>query len=172
MKVAAPLELHTERLHLRPFRAADHARYAAINADEEVMRHIGTGGPIAADACWRAMAVMLGHWQLRGYGMWAVTLRDGGELIGHAGFIDPPGWPGFELGWLLAREHWGQGYAREAARAALEVAYATLHRDRVISLVRPANERSARLARALGAERASTVQFLGGEADLYEHRRP
>jgi RimJ/RimL family protein N-acetyltransferase len=52
---------------------------------------------------------MLGHWSLLGYGMWALEDKASGVLVGRAGFIDPPGWPGFELGWLLARPHWGKG---------------------------------------------------------------
>jgi RimJ/RimL family protein N-acetyltransferase len=167
----APRELTTPRLRLRQFAPADHAPYAAMCADREVMRFIGTGAPMSSDDAWRGIAAMLGHWVLLGYGMWAVESRDGGELIGRVGFIDPPGWPGFELGWLLARPHWGHGYAREAATAALDVAWRTLERERVISLIRPANERSIRLARSLGASEASRIDFMGGEIAVYAHGR-
>lgn len=167
----APRELLTERLRLRAFGLADHPRYAQINADPEVMRFIGTGGPVSPEACWRSLAVILGHWQLLGYGFWAVTLRGSGELVGHAGFIDPPGWPGFELGWLLAREHWGHGYAQEAAQAALQVAFGTLMKPRVISLIRPANERSVALAQRLGAREEASIDFLGGPARVFAHAR-
>jgi len=166
----APGRLLTERLELRPFTLEDHAEYARICSDEEVMRYIGAGKANTPDITWRSMAGMLGHWQLLGYGIWAVTLRGGG-IIGHAGFIDVPGWPGFELAWLLGRGHWGKGYAREAARAALQVAHDTLQRERVISLIRPQNAPSIRLAQALGAQRTGTVEMMGSEAELFVHRK-
>ena len=68
----APPILSTARLKLRQFRGADWDAYAAMCADPEVMRHIGAGGPLARDDAWRSMSGMLGHWTLRGYGMWAV----------------------------------------------------------------------------------------------------
>ena len=166
----APPILSTARLKLRQFRGADWDAYAAMCADPEVMRHIGAGGPLSRDDAWRSMAGMLGHWTLRGYGMWAVEERDTGRLVGRAGFIDPPGWPGFELGWLLGREHWGRGYAREAAQAALFVAFRILGRVSAISLIRPANERSIRLAEALGAIQGEPLDdFMGGPVQVWRH---
>lgn len=167
----APLVVHTDRLVLRPFTLEDHLPYAAITSDPEVMRHVGVGQPHTPETAWRAIAGVLGHWQLLGYGLWAVALRDG-PLIGHVGFIDVFGWPGFELGWLLGRAHWGRGYAQESAGAALRIAREVLHRERVISLIRPGNERSVRVAQALGAQREGTVELLGACADLYVHARP
>lgn len=167
----AAAEIATPRLLLRQFRAADHVAYAAMCADPEVMRHIGVGGPISSDDAWRSIAGMLGHWQLLGYGMWAIKLRATGALIGRAGFIDPPGWPGFEIGWLLAREHWGSGYAREAAEVALAQAFGPMGRHEAISLVRPGNARSIRLAEALGARPEQHIDFMGGETLLFRHYR-
>jgi RimJ/RimL family protein N-acetyltransferase len=167
----AATTLDTPRLRLRQFSAADWPAYAAMCADAETMRYIATGQPQTQDEAWRSIAIFLGHWQLRGYGMWALERRDTGELIGRVGFIDPPGWPGFELGWLLAREHWGRGYAREAATAALRHAFETLQRERVISLIRPQNLRSIALAEALGYGLAERIELMGGEALVYEVRR-
>jgi len=163
--------LETERLLLRPFRNADHAAYAAMCADPEVMRYLGTGVTQNAGEAWRAMASMLGHWQLLGYGMFAAEVKASGELAGRVGFLDPPGWPGFELGWVLARAHWGKGYAIEAARACLDYAFGPLQRERVISLIRPANERSIRVAERLGERLAGEVELLGSTALVYEKRR-
>jgi RimJ/RimL family protein N-acetyltransferase len=162
--------LETERLLLRPFTNADHDAYAAICADAEVMRYIGTGVTLNRDEAWRSMANILGHWTLRGYGMYAIEVRDTGELVGRAGYLDPPGWPGFELGWLLGRGHWGRGYASEAARACLDHAFGELGRDRVISLIRPDNARSIRVAEKLGERLAGELELLGGKALVYELR--
>ncbi|MGZ5079804.1 MAG: GNAT family N-acetyltransferase [Usitatibacter sp.] len=162
--------LETERLLLRPFRGSDLDAYAVMSADAEVMKYIGTGVTLNRNEAWRSIAAMLGHWQLLGYGMWALELRETGELVGRAGFLDPPGWPGFELGWLLGRNHWGKGYAIEAASAALRYAFEVLKRDRVISLIRPGNVRSIRVAEALGEKRVGETDLLGSKVLVYESR--
>jgi len=167
----APETLEMARLRLRLFRESDWDAYAAMCADAEVMRYLGTGATLSRDETWRAIAGMLGHWQLRGYGMWAVESRETGELVGRCGFIDPPGWPGFELGWVLGREHWGRGYAVEAARAALACAFETLGRDRVLHIIRPGNEPSIRVATRIGARPVGEVELLGGQALVYESVR-
>jgi RimJ/RimL family protein N-acetyltransferase len=136
------------------------------------MRYIGPGKPLTREEAWRSIAGMLGHWQLLGYGMWAVERRSDGAFLGRAGFLDPPGWPGFEIGWMIGREHWGQGYATEAGRRALGFAFGTLRRERVISIIRPENTRSIRVAEKLGERLAGEVDLLGGKALVYETRRP
>jgi RimJ/RimL family protein N-acetyltransferase len=162
--------LETDRLLLRPFTPADHEAYAAMCADAEVMRYIGTGGTLSHDDAWRSMAGILGHWALRGYGMYAIEVKATGELAGRAGYIDPPGWPGFELGWLLGRAHWGKGYAVEAARACLDQALGPMGRERVLSLIRPENARSIRVAERLGEKLSGEIEFLGGRALVYDIR--
>ena len=166
-----PVELETRRLRLRKFREEDWDPYAVMCADPEVMRYLGTGATQTRDEAWRAIAGMLGHWQLRGYGMWAVESKETGEFVGRAGFIYPAGWPGFELGWVLGKPHWGKGYASEAARAALRYAFDVLKRDRVISLIRPDNAPSIRVAEAIGEKLAGDVELLGSKALVYEIRR-
>jgi RimJ/RimL family protein N-acetyltransferase len=163
--------LETERLRLRAFRGEDLDAYASMCADPEVMQHLGTGVTLGRADAWRSIAGILGHWKLLGYGMFAVERRDNGAFIGRVGFLDPPDWPGFELGWVLGREHWGQGFAQEAARRALAFAFDKLRRDRVISLIRPANARSIRVAEALGERLAREIELLGSKALVYEIAR-
>lgn len=165
-----PVALETPRLLLRKLRESDWEPYAAMCADPEVMRYLGTGVILGRDDAWRSISGMLGHWQLRGYGMWALESKRTGEFLGRAGFLDPPGWPGFELGWVLAKPHWGHGYAIEAARAALGYAFDVLRKDRVISLIRPANARSIRVAEALGETLSGEVDLLGSKSLVYEIR--
>lgn len=165
-------ELETPRLRLRAWRNDDLAAYAPMCADAEVMKYIGTGATQTRAEAWRAMASFLGHWELRGYGMWAIERKDSGELVGRAGFIEPEGWPGFELGWLLGRPHWGNGYAIEAARAALDWGRTALRRDRVLSFIRPGNDRSVKVALALGSKLAGETELLGGKVLVYEWRAP
>lgn len=129
-------ELATERLQLRMFRPEDFAVHAEICADPEVMRYI-RAGPIPPEEAWWQIARYLGHWLLRGYGMWAVVEKATDELIGHIGFLNPEGGHGFELGWALARRAWGRGYALEGTRAAVRHAFTALDRDHILCLIRP-----------------------------------
>jgi RimJ/RimL family protein N-acetyltransferase len=160
--------LETERLRLRPFRNEDLDAYAAICADPEVMRYLGTGVTLNRNETWRSMAAILGHWQLLGYGMFAMEVRATGELIGRTGFLDPPGWPGFELGWVLGQPWWGKGYAVEAAIRCRDYAFDALGRERVISLIRPDNHRSIKVAQKIGETPAGEVELLGSKALVYE----
>lgn len=166
-----PLRLETGRLLLREFRGGDLDAYADMQADPEVMRYIGEGRTLTRNDSWRSIAGMLGHWQLLGYGMWALEDKESGTLVGRAGFIDPPGWPGFELGWLLGRPYWGLGFATEAASRCLRFAFEELRRDAVISLIRPANAPSIRVAERLGMRNTGEIELLGSKALRYEARR-
>jgi RimJ/RimL family protein N-acetyltransferase len=140
--------LQTERLLLRGWREEDLDDYARISADPEVMRFLG--GTLDRNGSWRQMALQAGHWTLRGYGIWAVERRSDRRLVGRVGLWRPEGWPGLEVGWTLAREAWGNGYATEAAAAAIEWAWRELDASGLISLIRPENHASIRVARRLG----------------------
>ncbi len=151
--------LFTDRLELREFGADDIDAYARICADPEVMRYLHSG-PLSRLEAWRQMAMFVGHWHLRGYGMFAAVERATGDLVGRIGFLNPEGWPGFELGWTLDRRVWGRGYATEGARAALQYAFHVLDQPHVISLIHPENVPSLRVSSRLG-------QTLEGEAEVF-----
>lgn len=155
--------LVTERLRLRPFRKSDLDDYAALNADSEVTRFLGGGGPWDRDRSWRHLAFLIGHWQLAGSGMWAVERKETGTFLGTIGFSEPEGWPGCELSWALARRWWGYGYATEGARAALDHAFGVMKKDRVISLIHPDNHASIRVAERLGQTLQGRMDHLGRE---------
>jgi RimJ/RimL family protein N-acetyltransferase len=171
LPLAVPV-IETPRLRLRAFAQSDLDAYAAMSADAEVMRHIGTGGPQGRDMAWRQMAGFLGHWVLRGHGMWALERRDDpGRLIGRVGFLDAEGWPACELGWLLAREAWGQGYALEAALAARQAGRDRLGLGELVSFIHPDNTRSIRLAERMGAVRDGSVSLMGMAVPQFRHPR-
>jgi RimJ/RimL family protein N-acetyltransferase len=163
--------LETDRLLLRQFRNEDLDAYAAICADPEVMRYLGTGATLNRVESWRQMAGILGHWKLLGCGMFAMEIRETGELIGRTGYLTPPDWPGFELGWTLGRAWWGKGYAVEAAIRCRDYAFDEMGRDRLISLIRPGNHRSVRVAEKIGETLAGEVEFMGSNALVYEIRK-
>ena len=149
------------------FREADLDAYAAMCADPEVMRYLGDGQPLDRVGAWRSMAMILGHWRLRGYGLFALEEKATGTLVGRAGIFEPEGWPGFELGWMLRRASWGQGYATEAARRVMRYAFTDLDRKHLISLIREANTRSIRVAERLGQTLQGRVVLFGHEALVY-----
>jgi RimJ/RimL family protein N-acetyltransferase len=159
--------LSTQRLVLRGFSAADLDALAPIYADPQVSRYIGDGIPADRAATWWALAGMLGHWQLRGYGMWALVEQATSRVIGRAGLYNPEGWPGLEAGWLLARDRWGRGFATEAGRAILAYAFTQLSADHVISLIHPANTASIRVAERLGERLERGMDLKGQRALVY-----
>ena len=158
--------LETERLIMRQFREADTDEYAELCADEEVMRYVGGKALTRAEA-WRQMAMLVGHWQLRGYGFWAVEEKASGALVGRVGCWRPEGWLDFEVGWTLARKFWGRGYATEAARAAMGYAFTRLGREHVVSIIHPDNVRSIRVAERLGERYLRDWEVHGFPAKVY-----
>lgn len=163
--------LTTERLRLRMLQVDDFEEYAAIHMDPEVTRYTARVQFDALDA-WRHLAMIVGHWQLRGFGMWGVFERDTDRLAGRVGFYQPATWPDFELGWTTGRAFWGKGYAPEAAAACLDFAFNEMKRTRVISLIDPENVASIRVAEKIG-ERLTEERFTTGGHELlvYEARR-
>lgn len=160
------MTIETARLALRPFREDDIDAYAALCADPEVMRFVGRG-PLSREDAWRQMAMLVGHWQLRGYGMWAVEERASGALIGRIGCHFPEGWPDIEVSWVLARRHWGKGYGLEGASAAVAYAFTHLDREHIVSLIHPANARSLRLAERLGESVEGEMELRGHTVLVY-----
>lgn len=160
--------LHTERLTLGMLRDKDLDAYAELYGDPNVARFIGAGGrPRSREEAWRHLAMIVGHWHLRGYGMWAVVERHTNAVIGRIGFFNPEGWPGFELGWALIRGYWGRGFATEGARVALDHAFTTLGRDHVISVIRPDNHRSIQVTERRGKCFERATQLNGHEVHVY-----
>jgi RimJ/RimL family protein N-acetyltransferase len=159
--------LETDRLRLRIFREDDLDAYSRICADPEVMRHLGEGKPLSRAEAWRQMAMIIGHWHLRGYGLWAVEERASSVLVGRIGLFNPEGWPGLECAWMLAREHWGKGYATEGARRSIEYAFSTLGRTHLVSLIRPGNAASIRVAERLGERFERRAELYGQEVHVY-----
>jgi RimJ/RimL family protein N-acetyltransferase len=154
-------ELDTPRLRLRRWRDEDRAPFAALNADPVVMEHFpSTLSRAASDAFLdRIQAALEEH----GWGLWAVEVRDSGSFIGFVGLnpatFDAPFTPAIEVGWRLAREHWGNGYATEGARAAVDYGFAELALDEIVSFTMHANLRSRRLMARLGMQRDPADDF-------------
>ncbi|HWY15333.1 MAG TPA: GNAT family N-acetyltransferase [Rhizomicrobium sp.] len=151
--------LETERLILRGWRTEDIEPYARFMANPEVMRYL-TGEPMSRADAWRNMAMLVGHWHLRGYGMWAVERKSDHVFIGRVGLHFPEGWPGLEVGWTLGREYWGQGYATEAARTAMRYGFLTQQVERLLSVIDVDNLPSHAVARRLGETRGDKFEVV------------
>ena len=164
--------IETERLRLVALGERHFEAYAAMLADAETTRYVGDGQPLDRMNAWRSMAMLLGHWTLRGYGMWALERKDTGDFVGRLGLHNPDGWPGLELGWMLVAKARRNGFATEGGQAALTFAFEQLHADRVISLIRVDNTASERVARRLGGRQGTTIDFLGGSTLVYVYHPP
>ncbi len=146
------IELETDRLLLRAWRPEDRAPFAALNADPAVMEHFpATQSRAESDAsAARVEAAMAEH----GWGLWAAERKDTGAFIGFIGLSiprwDAPFLPGVEVGWRLAREHWGLGFAPEGGGEALRFAFEDLRLPEVLSFTTVANTKSRRVMEKLG----------------------
>jgi RimJ/RimL family protein N-acetyltransferase len=141
--------LETERLILRPPSGEDFEAWAAFAGDEEAARFLG--GAQSRPLAWRAMCAMTGSWTIAGFGMFSVVEKASGVWVGRLGPWSPEGWPGTEVGWGIAREHWGKGYAPEGATAAIDWAFDHLGWTEVIHCIDPGNINSQNVARRLGS---------------------
>ena len=165
-------ELETDRLKLRMWRESDLDDYAEMSADPAVMQYLTLGKLFTRADAWRSIAFFMGHWQMRGYGQWAVEEKASRRMIGRIGFLNPEGWPGFEIGWTLARHAWGKGYATEGARRALDYAFKELDQRHVISLIHPDNAPSIRVATRLGERLEGNAKVNEVDVLVYGIDRP
>lgn len=152
--------LRTERLVLRRWRDADRAAFHALNSDPAVMATIG---PVMSRAESDAFLNRIeARFDEHGFGLWCV--EHAGDVVGFTGFMVPWFRDGVEIGWRIRSEHWGRGYAPEAARACLDHGFATpevggLGFDEVISFTAATNTRSRRVMEKLGLERDVAGDF-------------
>jgi RimJ/RimL family protein N-acetyltransferase len=120
---------------------------------------------------WRGMAMIAGHWTLRGFGMFVLQEKTTGAFLGRVGPWMPEGWVGFELGWGLVRSAWGRGYALEAARAAGSWALQNVDTPELVSLIHADNARSQALARRLGMSPARETLHAGATHLVFQIAR-
>ena len=161
--------IETARLILRPWRGSDIAANTAMLSDPGTARYVTADGkPVTSEITgWRNAAVISGHWALHGFGMFAVEERLSGRYIGRVGPWSPPEWPGFEVGWGIASECRGKGYAVEAARASIEWVFATFEIDDIIHCIEPDNVPSQAVARKLGASKGRQGELFDKPADIW-----
>jgi len=154
-------ELNTPRLWLRQWRASDLEPFAALNADPRVMEFMsGCLSGVQSDALARGCEAEIAQ---QGWGFWATQLRASGAFIGFVGLHVPsfeaPFTPCVEIGWRLARDSWGNGFATEAARECLRFAFGSLGLKEVVSFTVPLNRRSRAVMERLGMRHDAPGDF-------------
>ena len=184
--VTADLHLTGKRVLLRLPTLEDLDGFRRVFTDPDVMRYVAYGRPLTDAEAAEWVSRMIAHFDIDGFGQFALTRRGDGVLMGRAGLLplDPTTLQsGFlselgpraeiEIGWTLARKFWGNGYATEAATLIRDWAWRELGRSRLVSIIQVGNAQSVRLAQKLGAtlERELTTSF-GKSAQLFSYVRP
>jgi RimJ/RimL family protein N-acetyltransferase len=167
--------LETARLRLRPFRAGDLDAQWASMTDPEVVRFLGAV-PQSREETWRKILGSPGLWALLGYGYWVAERREDGAYLGQIGFADfkremTPSIENIpEMGWIMARQAQGQGYATEAVLAALAWADEALGGGEIVAIISHDNAASIRIAEKGGF--ASREEALYKDEPILLFRRP
>jgi RimJ/RimL family protein N-acetyltransferase len=160
--------LHTERLMLREYRREDFDIFAAHLADPVSSAHLG---PADRHAAWRIFCSQAGLWLIHGAGWWAVEEKETGQLVGNVGAFFREESTVMELGWNTYRAFWGQGFANEAAAAALNHALEIRREPKVRALIASANESSLRVAKRLGLTYEAETEIYGKAVGIYTRER-
>ena len=160
--MAKLIEFETDRLYLRQWIEADRAPFSKLNADPRVMEfYPNLLDRTASDAMVDRLQALISD---RGWGLWAVELKADKQFIGYVGLhvpkYDLPCSPCVEIGWRLACEYWGKGYATEAARSVLEVGFDRLNLPEIVSFTATINRRSRAVMERLG---------MNLDAETFEH---
>ena len=161
-------EFKTKRLFLRQWKKEDIAAYARYFEDQGRAKYFG--GKRNADDAWRHMAMMIGHWQLNGFGYWAVEELGSKEFVGCVGLWKSLNWPELELGYWIDDRQLRKGFAEEAAMACICYARDALKAPSLVSYIASENIASQKLATKLGANYEQTIELLEqGPHQVYRH---
>jgi RimJ/RimL family protein N-acetyltransferase len=159
------MRIETERLILREIDPErDFDAWARTMADERTVKFMD-GKVLDRALAWRNMAAIIGHWKIRGYGFFSVESKETGAWLGRVGPWYPEGWPEPEIGWTISPDHWGKGYATEAARASLDYVFETLGWAHVIHVILKGNDASIGVARNIGSTFLRSQHGLPGVTD-------
>ena len=165
--------IETENLRLRRPEIDDLDAIHAMRSDLNVVRFLG-GRALNREEAWHRLMRLVGHWALRGYGMFAVVEKGSGALVGEVGLFDGSRGlsPDFdnapEAGWILASAAHGKGYAGEAAAAAHRWFAATHGEQRSVCIIAPENLASFRVAHKLGYKSFGQVDYHNGPMTMLE----
>ena len=167
----------TERLVLREFTLADAEDFYRIYTDAETMRFQGDlpeNYSVEVERYYIGRHIEM-YYEILGFGLWAVILKENNRLIGRCGLVRQPveGGEEIEVSYLIEREFWNQGFASEAASAALKLGFEKYNLPRIVAFIDPRNTASIRVAEKIGMRFERKVEFRSfGEVDLYTAEKP
>ncbi len=161
--------IETKRLILRGPEPED---YPDFKATFTSYRARFMGGPLNAYEAWMLYAAEIGHWQIRGYGMWMIHDRETDETYGMTGGWKPAKWPEAEIAWVIWPDKNGHGYALEATHAVRNYLYGFCGWETAVSYIDPKNLDSIRLAERLGARKDHEAATIDGNDAVYRHPAP
>ena len=167
------MEIETERLLLRMFRPEDaDVMYERVWTDPEVMRYVQPDGwPHPREESANFLGRLVTRFRENGFGQWAVTLREGGELLGYCGFKTLADTPDIELLYGVAGEYWNRGFVTEAARAALRYGFEETPLDYIVAIALPENVASWRVMEKIGMRREGMARHYNYDVVRYSMRR-
>jgi len=157
--------IETERLRLRMLRDSDLDDLAALFADPDVMRYVGTGQPIDRSEAQKALTSIVVHWNRHGFGRWAIEDKNAREFIGYGGLRSLFGTP--EVVYHFARQHWGKGLATEMALASLNFGFNVKGFDRIVAIAKPANTASIHVMEKIGMHFEKQTSYYNIEVVEY-----
>jgi RimJ/RimL family protein N-acetyltransferase len=164
-------EIKTARLHLRAFTPDDLDDLYMVFGDAEVMKYISGGKPRNREATRTGLLRTIEGWQKRGFGLWAVALKDGGKVIGYCGLMFLEDTTEIELAYGLAKSAWGKGFATEAGRTSLKYGFEELKMERIVAVVNPQNVSSQRVLEKLGMKYTKNARHYDADLMYYEISR-
>ena len=159
--------VETSRLRFRMFRLEDLDAMCEITSDPEVMRYIGHGHPLTCEETRQNLTRIVAAFRRRGFGRWALELKETGELAGYCGLSLGDEEVGVELAYMLARGVWGRGLALEAGRACLRYGFERLNLSSIAGLTLHDNWRSRRVLERLGMSYVRAAHFYGFDCVHY-----
>jgi len=159
--------MRTERLLFAPWTEADWLALKPIATDPEVMRYISGGQPWPDDRIQEFVRRQIDGLRLHGYRMWQLLEASGGGMIGFCGLQPLAGTGDVEIGWWLARSHWGRGLATEAARAVLRDGFERAGLARIVAIAQPQNRASIRVMEKLSMQYEKPMKHKGFDVVLY-----
>jgi len=163
--------VRTDRLVLRRFDLGDFDAYAAIMGDYEVGKWFPNGKGYTREQAKKSLDSILAHWAKHGFGIWAVTDKHSGFLLGRCGLNLITETSEVEVDFIIARNHWRHGYATEAAHAALTYGFNVLKLNRIIALAKPDNIASRKVIEKIGMHYVKDAEYWGITCAYYETKK-